>query len=114
MICLAAFLPVVPWRGTRPDNAFIAAFDARVRAECLDASWFLSLADARERIEAWRIDYNTERPHSFLGHLTPKAFARHAEIAGRSHDGWARARGKIRAGRAGNRDQQDLNDGLLH
>lgn len=67
--------------GTPTDNAFIEAFNARVRAECLNASWFLSLADARQRIEAWRIDYNTERPHSALGHLTPRAFARQAETA---------------------------------
>ena len=62
--------------GTPTDNAFIEAFNARVRAECLNASWLLSLADARHRLEAWRIDYNTERPHSALGHLTPGAFAR--------------------------------------
>jgi putative transposase len=67
--------------GTPTDNAFIEAFNARIRAECLNASWFLSLADARDRIEAWRIDYNTERPHSALGHLTPQAFARQAETA---------------------------------
>jgi O-antigen/teichoic acid export membrane protein len=45
--------------GTPTDNAYIEALNARIRAECLNASWFLSLADARERIEAWRIDYNT-------------------------------------------------------
>ena len=67
--------------GTPTDNAFIEAFNARVRAECLNACWFLCLADARERIEAWRIDYNTERPHSAMGHLTPRAFARQAETA---------------------------------
>jgi putative transposase len=55
--------------GTPTDNAFIEAFNARIRAECLNASWFLSLADARDRIEAWRIDYNTERPHFGLGPL---------------------------------------------
>ena len=47
----------------------------------LNASWFLSLADARDRIEAWRIDYNTERPHSASGQLTLKAFARQAALA---------------------------------
>jgi transposase InsO family protein len=44
-------------------------FNARIRAECLNASWFLSLADAQGRIEAWRIDYNTKRPHFGLGPL---------------------------------------------
>ena len=67
--------------GTPTDNAFIEAFNARIRAECLNASWFLSLADARDRIEAWRIDYNTERPHSALGHVTPNAFAYQAQYA---------------------------------
>ena len=48
--------------GTPTDNAFIEAFNARIRVECLNAGWFFSLTDAREGIEAWRIDYNTERP----------------------------------------------------
>jgi len=61
-----------------PDNAFIEAFNARLRIECLNASWFLSLSDARERIEQWRIDYNEDRPHMALGGLTPKAFAQQA------------------------------------
>jgi transposase InsO family protein len=61
--------------------AIIEAFSARIRAECLNASWFLSLADARDRIEAWWVDYNTERPHSALGHLTPEEFARPAQTA---------------------------------
>jgi hypothetical protein len=45
-----------------------------LRDECLNANYFLSLADAREKIEAWRIEYNTERPHSSLGYLTPEEF----------------------------------------
>ena len=67
--------------GTPTDNAFIEAFNARLRAECLNASWFLSLADARDRIEKWRVHYNEERPHSALGNLTPRAFANQAEPA---------------------------------
>lgn len=65
--------------GKPTDNAFIEAFNARLRAECLNASWLLSLADARERIEEWRCHYNEERPHSALGNLTPRAFANQAE-----------------------------------
>ena len=62
-------------RPSKPtDNAFIEAFNARLRAECLNASWFLSLADASDRIEAWRRDYNEDRPHPALGSLTPRAF----------------------------------------
>jgi putative transposase len=57
---------------------FIEAFNARLRTECLNASWFLSLADARKRIERWRCDYNEDRPHSALGNLTPRAFASQA------------------------------------
>ena len=47
-------------RGTgsnMPDTAHAEAFNARLRAECLNASWFLSLADARDRLKAWRRDY---------------------------------------------------------
>lgn len=46
----------------------------RFRDECLNESWFLTLAAARRIIEAWRQDYNTVRPHSALGYLTPEAF----------------------------------------
>ena len=67
--------------GKPTDNAFIEAFNARLRAECLNASWFLSLADAKSRIEEWRCHYNEERPHSALGNLTPRAFANQAQPA---------------------------------
>lgn len=67
--------------GTPTDNAYIEAFNSRVRAECLNACWFLSMADARERIEHWRHEYNHERPHSALGGLTPAAYAKEATIA---------------------------------
>ena len=64
------------WDFSRPgkptDNAYIEACNARLRAECLHASWFLSLHDARDRIESWRHDYNTARPPSALGNLTPR------------------------------------------
>lgn len=45
------------------------------RQECLNAAWFLSVADARSRLSEWRDDYNQNRPHSALGNLTPSAFA---------------------------------------
>ena len=45
--------------GAPTDNAYIKAFNTRLRAECLNASWFLSMTDARDRIESWRHDYNT-------------------------------------------------------
>ena len=65
--------------GKPSDNAFIEAFNSRLRQECLNASWFLSMADARLRINTWRIDYNENRPHSALGNLTPSAFAAQLE-----------------------------------
>ena len=67
--------------GKPTDNALIEAFNARLRAECLNESWFLSMADAQEKIEAWRRHYNTERPHSALGQLAPEEFARTRNMA---------------------------------
>ena len=65
--------------GKPSDNAHIEAFNSRVRQECLNASWFLSMADARQRLIEWRIDYNENRPHSALGNLTTGAFAAQLE-----------------------------------
>jgi putative transposase len=56
-------------------NAFIESFNSRLREECLNEHVFLSLNDARGKIEKWRTEYNRERPHSSLGHLTPEEFA---------------------------------------
>ena len=49
--------------GKPTDNAFIEAFNGRLRQECLNESWFLSLDDAREKVEVWRQEYNRQRPH---------------------------------------------------
>ena len=57
-------------------NAFIESFNSRLREECLNEHVFVSLEDARRKIEKWRIEYNQERPHSSLGHLTPEEFDR--------------------------------------
>jgi len=59
--------------GKPTDNAFIEAFNGRFRVECLNAHWFLTLADAREKLEAWRRDYNEVRPHSAIGYDVPIA-----------------------------------------
>ena len=68
---------------TRPgrpvENAFIESFNGRLRDECLNVNQFASLADAKERIEAWRTDYNQHRPHSSLGNLTPNEYVREAQ-----------------------------------
>jgi putative transposase len=60
--------------GRPVENCFIESFNGRFRDECLNENWFLSLEDARRKIEAWRVDYNTTRPHSSLGQLTPEEF----------------------------------------
>jgi putative transposase len=57
-------------------NAYIESFNGRFRDECLNENWFVSLADARATIEAWRVDYETARPHSDLADRTPAEFAR--------------------------------------
>lgn len=62
--------------GKPTDNAHIEAFNGRLRQECLNQHWFLSLADARTKIEAWRMAYNECRPHGALGWATPAEFAR--------------------------------------
>jgi len=64
--------------GRPTDNAKIESFNGRFRQECLNQHWFLSLEDARTKIEAWRTDYNESRPHSALGWQTPAEFARQA------------------------------------
>jgi len=48
----------------------------RFREECLNESWFLSLEDAREKVEEWRQHYNRERPHGSLGNVPPVEFAK--------------------------------------
>ena len=62
--------------GKPVENAFIESFNGRLRDECLNVHQFASLAEAQAMIEAWRVDYNTHRPHSSLGHLTPSEFVR--------------------------------------
>ncbi len=61
--------------GKPTDIAFVESFNGRLRDECLNTHWFLSLADARAKIEAWRRHYNESRPHTFLGWMTPAEFA---------------------------------------
>jgi putative transposase len=61
--------------GKPTQNAFIESFNGRFRDECLNQHWFLDLTDARRIVEAWRIDYNSSRPHSALSYATPEEFA---------------------------------------
>ena len=61
--------------GKPVQNAFIESFNSKLRDECLNEHVFLTLAEARDTIDAWRYDYNHRRPHSSLGALTPTEFA---------------------------------------
>lgn len=60
--------------GKPVDNAYMESFNGKLRDECLNQNWFMSMEHARRVIEEWRIEYNQERPHSSLGNLTPNEF----------------------------------------
>ena len=62
------------------ESAFIEAFNARLRAECLNAHWFLSLAVAAEKLEAWRRDYNDQRQHGAIGNKVLAVLMISAEV----------------------------------
>ena len=64
------------------ENGHIESFNGKLRDECLNANQFLSMDDARIKIEAWRNDYNLCRPHSSLGHLTPSEFVQRGQETG--------------------------------
>jgi putative transposase len=57
--------------GKPTDNAYVESFNGSFRDECLNVNWFLSLEDAQEKINGWRAEYNSFRPHSSLDDLTP-------------------------------------------
>ncbi len=61
--------------GKPVQNCHIESFNGRFRDECLNASWFRNLFEARHRIANWREDYNSARPHSGLAYRTPGEFA---------------------------------------
>lgn len=62
--------------GRPMQNGHVESFNGRLRDECLNANWFVNLAQARRQIEAWRKEYNAERRHSSLDYRTPEEFAR--------------------------------------
>jgi putative transposase len=66
--------------GKPTDNTFIESLNGKLRAECLNAHWFLSLDEARRKCEAWRRDYNEVRPHSAIGKRVPAVLHRSAGI----------------------------------
>ena len=61
--------------GKPNENAYVESFNGKFRDECLNEHWFVTMEQARRIIEAWRIEYNNERPHSSLGELTPNEYA---------------------------------------
>ena len=61
--------------GKPTQNAYIESFNGKFRDECLNEHIFVSLEDARRKIETWREDYNTHRPHQSLNNMTPDEFA---------------------------------------
>ena len=67
--------------GKPNQNAYIESFNGRLRDECLNEHWFPNLMQARALIEAWRREYNEERPKNALSGMTPTAYAKHlAEV----------------------------------
>jgi hypothetical protein len=57
-------------------NGHVESFHGRLRDECLNTSWFLTLGDVRQKLADWRQEYNSERPHSSLDYRTPDEFNR--------------------------------------
>jgi putative transposase len=68
--------------GKPTDNSFVETFNGSLRDECLNVNWFASLAEAQGLLEAWRRDYNENRPHSALNDLTPAEYARRIKEMG--------------------------------
>lgn len=62
--------------GKPTENAFIESFNGKMRNECLNENWFKNIEEAQRLIEKWRIFYNSERPHSSLGGMTPEEYLR--------------------------------------
>lgn len=92
--------------GKPQQNGFMESFNGKLRDECLNEHVFSSLVEARRIIEAWRVDYNTVRPHRSLGQQTPAAYAA-AACAGPAA-GW----GACSAAAPGTPEQLTKSDGL--
>jgi len=65
--------------GRPTENGYIESFNGKLRDELLNAEVFFSLPEAREKLEAYRLDYNTYRPHSSLGYRPPAEYAQRAQ-----------------------------------
>jgi putative transposase len=74
--CLERKIELVRIEPGKPvQNAHVESFHRKFRDECLNASWFANLFEARRKIGAWRKEYNEERPHSSRSYRTPAEFA---------------------------------------
>lgn len=84
--------PCSPW-----ENPFIESFNSRVRDELFNVEEFATLLEAQVVVAAWRIEYNTYRPHSSLGDLTPAEYAATgpAPTNQHPHSGWTTTRGPV-------------------
>lgn len=67
--------------GKPMQNGHVESFNGRLRDECLNANWFTTIGQARQMVECWRTEYNSERPHSSLRYMTPEQFASAAKAA---------------------------------
>jgi len=65
--------------GRPTENGYIESFNGKLRDELLNAEIFFSLSEAREKLEAYRPDYNTCRPHSSLGYRPLAEYAQRAQ-----------------------------------
>jgi len=65
--------------GKPVENAYVESFHGKFRDECLNENYFLDIQEAKNKIEEWRIEYNTFRPHSSLNYKTPEEFLRQCE-----------------------------------
>ena len=74
--------------GKPTDNAFIEAFNGRLRAQCLNTHWFLTHADAAEKMENWLRYYNEDRPHGAIGNKAPILLHNRDDVA--SPSSWIR------------------------
>ena len=90
LVDLWAYANSVTMEFSRPgkptDNAFIESFNGSLRDECLNVHWFDDLTDAKEKLQAWRREYNESRPHRSLDELSPLEFKAQ----------WAERRSEIR------------------
>jgi putative transposase len=72
--------------GKPQQNGYVESFNGKFRDECLNEHWFSNVAEARDIIEEWRVDYNEVRPHSSLNDKTPAEFAARLPLGGEEGD----------------------------